>query len=353
MESRISIAHKPKNADIVHFDKLSLLSPTAFYSMICYDMNSLRNYLSVSPSWYNAVLQSFDDAFNKVENKFAIEYSSYLLFTNSYTSSSQIKCCQSNGIKVDRVFSCECLENCKGRTVTIGCTYSYYGEKERHFAEYQFECNPFPCRVMWIHKNECFFSTGQNQEQSCAYCVPVPQVRVGDQIEIAVSCSSLRGVVDVDTILWNPIKLSEIYQDDAITYNKEARLHNSESSVYTKLVADLSRICEEEDAEIDWSDINYCSPNERRKLFSLSLLESMFTVNKAMCSGVDVIISKYFLIASVPQMIDERVLGIGVKIVNESECCVVEVKKLGLLIDRNRPMEMRVGDVLVFYFTKD
>jgi hypothetical protein len=52
--------------------------------------------------------------------------------------------------------SCEVLGPCKGKTVTIGYSYCYEGEKERHVAEFQFECISQRQRVMWIHKNDCF-----------------------------------------------------------------------------------------------------------------------------------------------------------------------------------------------------
>ena len=182
--------------------------------------------------------------------------------------------------------------------------------------------------------------------------MPVPQVSIGDQIEIAISCNSLRGVVNVDSIKWNPIILSGIYKENAITYNKDTHLYDT-GSVYTKIVANLSRICEEEDAELDWLELKYIIPSEKRKLFSIQLLKNYFDVKKVLCAGVDVMTSKYFLVATAPQIIDENVLGIGIKIVNEQESCLVEVKKLGLLIDWHTQMEMRVGDILVFYFTKD
>ena len=83
-------------------------------------------------------------------------------------------------------------------------------------------------------------------------------------------------------------------KENALTYRKDVHLTES---VYTKEVADLSRICEEEDAEIDWHDTKYCSVTERERLFNTNLLGPYFEVKSVMCSGADVVISKHYLIA--------------------------------------------------------
>ena len=117
---------------------------------------------------------------------------------------------------------------------------------------------------------------------------------------------------------------SKKYSDNAITYNKDSYLYAT-GNIYTKTVADLSRICEEEDAEIDWMDAIYSGKVEKSKLFDAKKLKKYFDVKKILCSGADVLISKYLLIPRQVGTISSDILGIEVRILKPEERCIVEV----------------------------
>lgn len=42
----------------------------------------------------------------------------------------------------------------------------------------------------------------------------------------------------------------------------------------------------------------------------------------------------------------------GVRVVGKDEECTNEVKRLGLAIERHADVELRIGDLLIFYYSK-
>lgn len=44
-------------------------------------------------------------------------------------------------------------------------------------------------------------------------------------------------------------------------------------------------------------------------------------------------------------------MGVEVRVLSKSDICTNELKKLGLIIDRNCPLELRVDDMLIFYLS--
>jgi hypothetical protein len=151
---------------------------------------------------------------------------------------------------------------------------------------------------------------------------------------------------------WKPLMLTPTYTENALTYKKDKYLGGN-MPVYTKFVADLTRICEEEDAEIDWGDITHLIKYNTRAINRIEGALGHFKLERLLISMVDKRINKYVLVATKAGHIKEDVFGIAVSVVGESQSCTVEVKMVGLIIDRNTPIEMRIGDVLVFYISKD
>ena len=138
------------------FDKISLLPWNIFIKILSYGINDFRCYLSVNPSWYFSTLTAFDNFFNQLENEFVTMYSDYLLFKDSYTSSSKIAFCSKQGIRIDRVLKCENLPSTSSKTLTIAYTFKYCNEPANVYKnEFTFDSVAKAPRCVWIHKNEC------------------------------------------------------------------------------------------------------------------------------------------------------------------------------------------------------
>jgi len=138
------------------FDKISLLPWNILIKIITYNIDNFRNFLMVNPSWYFSALNCLDSYFNIIENEFVMTYSENILFKDSYTSSSRMKFCGTQGIRIDRVLKCENLASTLGKSVTISYTFRYVNEPQNLYKnEFTYDSVPKAPRIVWLHKNEC------------------------------------------------------------------------------------------------------------------------------------------------------------------------------------------------------
>lgn len=127
----------------------------------------------------------------------------------------------------------------------------------------------------------------------------------------------------------------------------------------------MSRICELEDAVVEWYDSRYFQrPDE---LLSIDYLNELFKITKYECAGIDSTICKIQLTAVKSGRLYNPMIGIPIVVKNttalggtsrreiihvDDNTLVNEVKKLGLLIDRYVDLELRIGDTLVIYISR-
>lgn len=107
----------------------------------------------------------------------------------------------------------------------------------------------------------------------------------------------MRGLVDVNSIIWKPAVMEETPEENINTYRREKKM-SYEKDKAIKILADISRVCELEDSETEWRDINYLDI----PLFQLEKfpeIEKYFTVKSIEMSHVDIIVWKFNLIAAV------------------------------------------------------
>jgi len=329
------------------FDKISLLPPEIFGTIMLFLMDQFRELICVNPAWYTGMVNAFDFAFNRIENSFIKLYLPYLLFKDSYTSSSYIKCADSYGLRVDRVIKCENLPTTVNKTFIISYTYSYYGDEEKYKATYKFDSVPYKKKIMWVYKNECFFHG--NQEDQRASTQGIVPIAINDNLEITLNFFSLKGQVNLDTIEWEKPILEDLPSENLMKYNAREK-REIEKDKARKVFADLSRICELEDSEMEWRDFR-CEYQDE-KMFPFELLNKCFKIEQLEFSNVDNYVIKMTLRAACKGYNDLNVFGIGVKIVGDKEECTNEVKKSGLIIERYADIELRIGELLIFYYSK-
>jgi hypothetical protein len=66
----------------------------------------------------------------------------------------------------------------------------------------------------------------------------------------------LQGLVNVDTIEWLDFSLTVPTKENVITYDKDVRMRIVNDRAQ-KIYCDMSRICELEDAVVEWYDSKY------------------------------------------------------------------------------------------------
>ncbi len=131
------------------------------------------------------------------------------------------------------------------------------------------------------------------------------------------------------------------------SYNKDIKSKGSDR--VQKIYCDLSRICEIEDAVVEWYDIRYFQKKEN---LDLAYLLPLFKVKAFECAGVDGLICRVHMTADKVGCIPTSHLGMTIKIKEQNDILVNEVKRVGLMVDRYVDLELRVGDQLVLYYSR-
>jgi len=89
-------------------------------------------------------------------------------------------------------------------------------------------------------------------------------------------------------------------------------------------------------------------------------LQDLFVIKKFECGGIDGFICKLQMVAMREGRIDNANIGLPIVVKDtrmldkegEEVTLTVEVKRVGLLIDRNVDLELRIGDTLVLYISQ-
>lgn len=105
-----------------------------------------------------------------------------------------------------------------------------------------------------------------------------------------------------------------------------------------KIVCDLNRICEIEDAVVEWYEERWYDRRPREEMYDLGWLKGCFTVEEVMYAGVDGIICKAKIRASRKGVIPKDKLGLEIQVKDVNEEVTNEVKRLGYMKDREAPV---------------
>ena len=137
----------------------------------------------------------------------------------------------------------------------------------------------------------------------------------GDSIEFSITIANLSGFIE--WLEWEPVLITEAPNVSSLTYDKD--LINSLFFKHSsqKIFCDLNRICELEDAIVEWYEEKYFM---RKELFDLTFLQGddlahdvqkknpIFVVKDLKYAGIDGSICKAVLTAARPGVIHQRFL---------------------------------------------
>lgn len=322
------------------FDRVSLLPTEVFMTILSYAIDNFRNVMLVNPAWYHAATSALDLHFNTIETSFINAYSAQLLFKDSYTFSNLMRFCGKQTVKIERVFKCE-NQQAAGKTVILAFKYKYFNEPGNEYrCDYVFDSGRRGRSVVWLHKSE---------GEARASVQPIVTVCQGDNVELVFPLYSLRGLVDLKSVVWMPPLVQNAPKENVLNYKREQRIMTVRDRS-EKLVADLGRISDLEDSQFEWRAIKDLAAT--LKSLSLELVLKHFDVVKAEYSHVDIYAAKLVLRARTQGKMPAIMLGIAVVIKEEWEECTREVKRAGLLFERHTALELRVGDMLIAYISR-
>jgi len=136
------------------------------------------------------------------------------------------------------------------------------------------------------------------------------------------------------------------YSRDALQVGLPASL-SAVGNASVKVFCDLNRVCEIEDAVVEWYEEAFYQ--RRGCLLDLSFTRDHFSISELLYAGVDGTICRARLVAKAPGTLNR--LGLPLQIKAGAESLVNEVKRIGYLKDREAPLQVRVGDTVVLYIS--
>ena len=137
----------------------------------------------------------------------------------------------------------------------------------------------------------------------------------GETVEIAISIGSLQGFID--KVYWDEPIIKEGPKLDLLTYNKDLMRAKSRDRS-AKIYCDLNRICELEDAVVEWYEEKYYTLSKER--VDLKFLEDAgFQIKSVHYAGVEGAICKAELIVQNSGIVEKERLGLDVFLRGDSK----------------------------------
>jgi len=245
---------------------------------------------------------------------------------------------------VDRVLVCDILPNKKhlNQTLKISLSFRYHGDPidKKYRGEYRVDVINKRKRLVWMHVD---------RETDCTYQQNIFQSCPEDTLELALLFFSLRGFVDISSIEWHPPEILETPTINTLTYNKDMMNIPTDDRAI-KIYADLSRVCELEDTVVEWYEQKYYE--YKQDIVDFSFLELLFEIVSVEYSGVDNKVIRLTTRAKNPGYLSKDYFDLGIKIKDFKRSIRNEIKRKGLIKERNVDVELRVGDTFIIYITR-
>ena len=328
------------------------LPNAALLQILEYLAPQVQQLMAVSSTWYMKILEVFSFAFTSVESQFALLHSNLFELVNSYISASKIEVSKKKGQRMDRVIVAEPLKILAGHTIKIRYTYKTFSNPNTYKAEFKLDCIPKKSRTVWVHKDECRLNSEETRK---AYSQQIPKVCIGDHIEIAVNWLNLLGTVRLDSIKWQPpliqdtrAILKSVQLAPEFPVPKTPQNEGLKKKLY---LYNVSRHCEVELSQTEWYDTRYY-PLENYQNFRQHLMPYLKLIRSEF-SGSDILFLRNTYKATREGMVPDSgtKLGVQVEIKTKNKPLTHEVKRMGLLYDRERPIQVRLDDLLVLYLS--
>ena len=308
---------------------------------------NLRNYLHINI--YKSILTPFHEVYR---NKFTLEKTK-LVFNHTQTN-----------FNIYLLLKCSIIlpsqyDNC---TIEIENIYSYLHQQHQQNVPAQLRNNyRFDYKgssyndgtIWWVIKEKTFFNYDSHGFKG--YTMPIIPFKYNDSFILSITLLSNCGMIDFDSFTWKKIKYSKNNNIDFINhqYVQDRKGHIKQLCEY-----DLSRFCEMELIKTKWisfmkfpSGLNEFTHITQEVRNFCNKLTGFFQVDKIEYDDVGFFILKVYTKANRIGTIMENDIGIEIKIVNYNMKCVNELKKNGLISDIGRGMQIRIGDIVVFYIT--
>ena len=192
-------------------------------------------------------------------------------------------------------------------------------------------------------------STNFNQDElNKAYFMNVMQYAIGDYIEFTLNIMTQKGLMDIRKLVWNKITVFKTPKEDFMYYSNE--------NIFKREIVDfdVSRYCEMELCKGKWNDIILLDECDIYIGELIKKFKQNFNILKILFDNVGYYIFKFYLEGAIPGVIGpDDEIGMKITVLNLNENKSNETKKNNLVFDRKNEIQMHIGDVFVFYISKN
>ena len=224
--------------------------------------------------------------------------------------------------------------------------FAYYPCDENQYVQNTFLLDiKNPPLYYWAMKE----STNFNQDElNKAYFMNVMQYAIGDYIEFTLNIFTEKGIMDIRKLVWNKITVFKTPDEDFLYYSNENILKREIVDF------DVSRYCEMELCKGKWNDIILLDESDIYIGELKNKFEKNFNIMKILFDNVGYYIFKFYLEGKVPGAIgpDEEI-GMKITVLDLNQDKSNETKKNNLVFDRKNEIQMHIGDIFIFYISKN
>jgi hypothetical protein len=299
----------------------------------------LIHAFEVCPAWFVLFLRGLDHLCAPIDDGFRRAYPEMVL-ESTRTDWSPVHT-EEKGVRVDRILIARVTSSLASYCSELAYSHEYvlenepqmrikeptnngFNNKHSYECRYKFDVHPpYRSRSMWIHKDICRF---HGDETRVAATQNITPVCVNDRVEIAVNLSNAKGMVDIENIRWQPVRIAAIGH----------------------------RECPLEEELMDWYDLDSFQSQSVEKLQIPDFFAPQLSHDSTEYAGIDVAVSRTQLVAKdtgvVPQA--DRFLGSRLEVLPRDSPIILPLKRVGLQHDRFTKIQLRQGDTVRLYISQ-
>ena len=192
-------------------------------------------------------------------------------------------------------------------------------------------------------------STNFNEDElNKAYFMNVMQYAINDYAEFTLNIFTDKGLMDIRKLVWDKITVFKTPNEDFLYYSNENILKREIVDF------DMSRYCEMELCKGKWNDIILLENSDNIIGDLKNKFKKNFNILKILFDNVGYYIFKFYLEGNAPGIIyaDDEI-GINITVLPPHIDKSNETKKNNLVFDRKNEIQLHLGDVFIFYISKN
>ena len=202
-----------------------------------------------------------------------------------------------------------------------------------------------PPLYYWAMKESTNFN---EDELNKAYFMNVMQYTIGDYAEFTLNIFTEKGLMDIRKLVWNKITVFKTPNENFLYYSNENILKREIVDF------DVSRYCEMELCKGKWNDIILLDDSDMYIGELKNKFKKNFHIMNILFDNVGYLIFKFYLEGIIPGVIGpDDEIGMKIKVLDYNEKKSNEAKKNNLVFDRKNEIQMYIGDVFIFYISKN